>query len=163
MAEIKQTTISCEVVEDYELTSSERELLQLAREARGKAYSVYSGFHVGAALKLGNGKVFTGNNQENMSYPSGLCAERVALFCAMSQYPEQPVELIVLCADTQRFPLDEAVPPCGGCRQVMMEYEIKQQQPMRVLLSGNGGKHIRIAKVGDLLPFTFIAEGLKRG
>jgi cytidine deaminase len=145
-----------------ELTEGEAELMRRAVEAAGNAYAPYSHFRVGAALKLSNGKTVLGNNQENVAYPSGLCAERVAFFHANAIYPDASIEMVAITARTQDFEIDEPVTPCGSCRQVMSESESRQHEKIRVLLMGQSGKVFAINSVEDLLPFVFRAEGLKK-
>jgi len=152
-------------VEEYtsadELSSPDRELLERAILAKSSAYAPYSRFEVGAAVRLSNGMIFTGNNQENVAYPSGLCAERVALFHAQAEYPEVPVEAIAITASADDFQLNEPVSPCGSCRQVMAEYENRHRNRIRVIMGGNG--YLRAVNgVDNLLPFMFMPEGLKR-
>lgn len=153
-------------VEEYastgDLEQSDRDLMKLAEEAIGNAYAAYSQYRVGAALKLSNGKIFTGNNQENAAYPSGLCAERVAIFYAKSQYPDESVETIAISARAEHFCIKDAVAPCGACRQVLAEYESQQDKPIRVVMKGEKGPVLAIASIHDLLPLMFHAEELKR-
>jgi cytidine deaminase len=154
------------VVEDFsswdELSKSDRDLLEQATLASEAAYSPYSGFRVGAAALLANGLVITGNNQENAAYPSGLCAERVALFYAQAQYPGIPVEAIAIFARSEEFKLEKPVTPCGSCRQVMAEYENRHGRKMRVIM-GNGDGKVQIVKgIENLLPLMFMLEKLKK-
>ena len=128
-------------------------LLDAAVSAARRAYAPYSQFHVGAAVLLKDGTVVEGNNQENIAYPSGLCAERVALFTAGASFPEQPVETIAIVAMKDGVVLP-AIAPCGACRQVMLETEQRYGQPIRILLCGKD-ETIRIASASDLLPFSF--------
>lgn len=143
------------------LPTEERELVALSRQMTNSAYAPYSQFYVGAAVLLENGKVITGNNQENGAYPSGLCAERVAVFAASSMYPGVPMKMIAVSAKSTRVSIQEPVSPCGACRQVMLEYEILQNKPIKVLLSGEDGKVFAIEKVKDLLPLSFSGDDLK--
>ncbi len=145
-----------------ELSNSDSELLGHAIQAVENAYAPYSHFHVGAALRLGNGKVIKGNNQENIAYPSGLCAERVAFFHASSNYPNVAIEAIAITAKAQNFEIDEPVTPCGSCRQVMSETETRQPGDIRVIMMGQSGKIFVVKSVGNLLPLMFKAEGLKK-
>jgi cytidine deaminase len=144
-----------------ELKDEDKFLLEEAEKAMYFAYSPYSGFSVGAALKLATGIVVTGNNQENAAYPSGLCAERVAMFAASSQYPGIPFKAIAITAKSENFLVDYPVSPCGSCRQVMAEYENSRQAPFRVILKGESGKIIIFEKSNDLLPFVFNSDQLK--
>ncbi len=145
-----------------ELTKGEAELMLRAVEATENAYAPYSHFRVGAALRLSNGKIALGNNQENVAYPSGLCAERVALFHANAIYPDASIEVIAITAQAQDFQIDEPVTPCGSCRQVMSESESRQDEKIRILLMGQSGRVFAINSVENLLPFVFRAEGLKK-
>ena len=145
-----------------ELDAQGRSLLDQAREASAKAYAPYSGFSVGAAVLLENGEVICGSNQENAAYPSGLCAERTALFFAASKYPGVAVTAMAVSARTEQFPLQGPVFPCGACRQVMVEYESLHHQPMRVLMDGPEGHAMEAVSAADLLPLSFTAEGLKK-
>ncbi len=145
-----------------ELTEGEAELMRQAIEATENAYAPYSHFKVGAALRLSNGKTVLGNNQENVAYPSGLCAERVAFFHANAIYPDASIEVVAITAKTQDFQIDEPVTPCGSCRQVMSESESRQDKKIRILLMGQSGRVFAIHSVEDLLPFVFRAEGLKK-
>jgi cytidine deaminase len=153
-------------VEEYpspgDLQQADRELIELAEQSIGNAYAAYSHYRVGAALKLSNGKVFTGNNQENAAYPSGLCAERVAMFYAKSQFPDVSVEAIAISARADHFTIKDAVAPCGACRQVMAEYESQQDKPIRVVMKGEKGPVLAVASIQDILPLMFHAEELKR-
>ncbi len=154
------------VFEEYtsinELNDSDASLMQQAIKASTNAYSPYSHFRVGAALRLDNGKIISGNNQENVAYPSGLCAERVAFFHANSNYPLAAIETVAITARAEDFQIDDPVTPCGSCRQVMSESENRQKENIRVLLMGQKGKVFAINSVEDLLPLMFKAEGLKK-
>lgn len=154
------------IYEEYqtieELNTQDRELVDKATEAHNRAYAPYSQYHVGAALLMEDGKIITGNNQENAAYPSGLCAERVALFYAFSQYPNAIIKTIAIAAKAENFAITEAVAPCGACRQVMSEYETKQQSPIRIILKAEKGKILVFDKVEDILPLMFHAEELKK-
>lgn len=159
---IKDISIRVSEVEGPdELEPGDRELVELSRKMTGKAYAPYSGFHVGAALRLENGEVITGSNQENGAYPSGLCAERVAAFAASARFPGMPMQAIAVSARSPRLSADELVSPCGACRQVMLEYETLQEKPIRLLLSKDNGRILVIEKVADLLPLSFTGKNLK--
>jgi len=144
-----------------ELSREDSELLEKAEQAREKAYSPYSNFKVGAALILDNGKHFTGNNQENASFPVGLCAERVALFAAHAQYPESKIKTLVITASGSRQVLETPVSPCGSCRQVFTEFEHEQQEPMRIILASGRGKIFVFDNAENLLPLSFFSDQLK--
>lgn len=136
-------------------------LLVKAEEAAHKAYAKYSNFKVGAALLLNNGQIINGNNQENAVYPTGLCAERTAVFYASSQYPEVPISKIAVTAIHSQNPLTKPVPPCGSCRQVLLEYEQKFNQPIEVIMAGESGEVYIVSSVAELLPCNFNEGFLK--
>ena len=126
-----------------------------AFEAMEKAYAPYSKFKVGAALLLEDGQIIQGNNQENIAYPSGLCAERVALFHAGSQFPGIAVDLICIVAKGDLMPKSQLLSPCGACRQVMLESENRQNKPIRIILVNQDNRTMCIDSVKNLLPFGF--------
>jgi cytidine deaminase len=132
-----------------------RNLMYKAIEARHKAYAPYSKFKVGAALLLENNEVITGNNQENACYPSGLCAERVAIYSAGANRPGVPVKILAITASSEKYTLKNPVPPCGACRQSLVEYEINQKEPIEVYFMGAEGTIVRSDSVKNLLPLTF--------
>jgi len=132
-------------------------LVVLAKEAAGKAYAPYSNYKVGAAVLLENGEIFTGNNQENAAYPSGLCAERVAIFYAGAQHPEVPVVSIAIAAFTEGAFQAEPVPPCGACRQVLYEKEAEGGKPMEIILFGQNKVQV-LRSASDLLPIPFVFD-----
>lgn len=138
-----------------ELTSADKSLLEHAKNASNRAYAPYSHFRVGAAVLLENGKIVTGNNQENAAYPSGLCAERVALFHASSLYPGIGVKAIAITAQSEETDIDEPVTPCGACRQVMVEYENINEGNTKVIMSGERGNIIIAPSVKSLIPLSF--------
>ena len=144
------------------LLPADRQLLDRATAACAAAYAPYSGFSVGAAILLANGQVILGNNQENSVYPSGLCAERVALFAASANHPGIPIVAIAITATTHRFELDSPVTPCGSCRQVLVEYEQLHGQAIRIIMSSSFGSVRIVESSGSLLPFLFHAEKLKK-
>lgn len=137
-----------------ELSDQQIRLVNQAIEAAANAYAPYSGYHVGAAVLLSNGTTITGNNQENAAYPSGLCAERVALFYAGSQYPGESVQSMAIAAMQEGSVQDKPVTPCGGCRQVLCEKEMEGRIPMELILFGNR-KILVIQSAADLLPLPF--------
>ena len=126
-----------------------------AFEAMEKAYAPYSKFKVGAALLLEDGQIIQGNNQENIAYPSGLCAERIALFHANAQFPEIAVELICIVAKGDLMPISQLISPCGACRQVMLESENRQNKSIRIILVNQDNRTMCIDSVQNLLPFGF--------
>lgn len=136
-----------------ELDPIYRQLYEAAFEASKNAYAPYSQFHVGAAVLLENEEILSGNNQENVAYPSGLCAERTALFCAGAHYPDVPV-LVLAIAAMKEGERVELVTPCGACRQVMLETEQRYNKPMKVLLCGKEEAYL-IPSAADLLPLCF--------
>ena len=145
---------------ESDLNTSSFQLFIEAKKALDTAYSPYSNFQVGAALRLSNGEIVRGSNQENAAYPSGLCAERTAVFYAGSQYPNETIEEIFVLA--RKTGAQELVPacPCGGCRQVLLEYETKQNKPIPVSFKMEKVGFIRVSSVSDLLPFKFDASSL---
>ena len=156
-SEIKIVVYEYETIE--ELPDADRMLLSEARKITKLAYAPYSGFHVGAAVLLGNGKIFTGNNQENSAYPSGLCAERVALFYANANHPESEVKSIAVSAAKNGILVDDSVKPCGSCRQALAETEVRFGQPIRIILDGQDSILV-LNGVESLLPLSFSKKAL---
>lgn len=148
------------VYQEDELIQADKELVEAAKEATKTSYSPYSGFSVGAALRLSDGSIFTGSNQENASYPLSLCAERTAIFSAQHFHPNLPIVSIAIAARNDKGFLTAPIPPCGACRQVMLEVEDRYKTSMRILLYGTNGTHT-VNSVRDLLPFQFIGESMK--
>jgi len=144
-----------------DLQSSERELLLKAIEVRDKAYAPYSNFNVGAIILMENGEIVSGTNQENAAYPSGMCAERVAIWSAASKFPNVPIEKILISADTKTKTVHDPVPPCGACRQAIIEYEIKQKGAIEIFFTGGSGKIIKANSMAELLPLAFDKALLK--
>ena len=142
-----------------ELSPDEQSLLLEARRITGLAYAPYSGFHVGAAILLGNGQIVTGNNQENSAYPSGLCAERVALFYANANFPESVVKTIAISAAKNGVLANEPVKPCGSCRQALAETEVRFEKPIRIILDGQDAILV-LEGVESLLPLSFSKKAL---
>ncbi len=140
-----------------ELCREDKELVQQAMAATENSYSPYSHFRVGAAVRLKNGLVITGSNQENASYPLALCAERTAIFHAQHQHPEQPIHSIAVAARTEEGFTKFPIPPCGACRQVMLEVEDRYNSPIRILLYGTDGTHV-LESVKALMPFQFVSQ-----
>ncbi|MBI9062899.1 MAG: cytidine deaminase [Marinilabiliaceae bacterium] len=143
-----------------ELSGPDHQLVDAAIEACANAYAPYSAFHVGAAVLLANGEIITGTNQENAAYPSGLCAERVAIFYANSKYPKVAVKAIAIAAKNEDGLIPNPVAPCGACRQVMLETELRFKSNFYTLLIGKEQVY-KIEKVKDLLPLCFTGEELK--
>ena len=151
----KQINIEIEVYDKLEeLNDIEQELISEAKSVAKKAYAPHSKFHVGAALLLDNGEIITGNNQENLAYPSGICAERTALFYAGAQYPDNRVMILVVAAFYNDKFEDNPVTPCGACRQVMLETENRYSNPIRIIMTGEN-KIYAVNSVKDLLPLSF--------
>ena len=142
-----------------ELTDEQRELVALAKEQTNNSYCPYSKFHVGAAAKLENGLIIRGSNQENAAYPSGICAERSALFAAGANYPEVPVSTLCIACFTEGHFTETPGAPCGACRQVMLETEHRYGKPMQVILYGENETYV-FDSAADLLPVGFFAEDL---
>ena len=142
-----------------ELPEKDRMLVRAAYAACDQAYAPYSKFHVGASLRLESGEIIQGSNQENIAYPSGLCAERVALFCAGSNHPGSVVDALCIVAKGDLFPIDKIMSPCGACRQVMLETEIRQEKPYRVILISQNGVSVVFNAAADLLPVAFGMNG----
>lgn len=143
-----------------ELLQVDKELMQSAIAAREKAYAPYSNFKVGAAVLLENGKIVKGSNQENAAYPSGLCAERVAVFYAGANYPGVKIEKIAITAASVNYVLEKAAAPCGNCRQAISEYEVKQESPIALFLMGEKGKVLQCNAIADILPLAFTSSHL---
>ena len=159
MKDLTITTV-IKVYQLHELDQADQELLLAAKEATKRSYAPYSHFSVGAAALLGNGVVVTGTNQENAAYPSGLCAERTTLFYANSQYPDQPVVTLAIAARTERDFIEMPIPPCGACRQVILETEKRYKQPIRILLYGKEAVY-EVNSICDLLPLSFDASAME--
>jgi cytidine deaminase len=132
-----------------------QQLMNSAIDARNNAYSPYSKFDVGAAVLLDNGKVISGSNQENASYPSGLCAERTAIYYAGATYPKAKMLKMALTASSQNQQTLKPIPPCGACRQAIAEYEIKQDNPIEIYFMGVKGKVVKSKSLANLLPLVF--------
>ncbi len=142
-----------------DLPRADQKLVLAAREAVQRAYAPYSKFYVGAALLLNNGEIVTGNNQENAAFPTGLCAERVALFSAHSRFPQTGIKTLAVTASNSNGLVEGPVKPCGSCRQAMVETEARFKQPIRIILDGK--KKIQVFEgVDNLLPFAFKPESL---
>jgi len=138
-----------------ELSQSEKDLMQIAIEAREKAYAPYSQFMVGAAVLLANEEIVIGSNQENASFPSGLCAERVAVFQAGAKYPNVAIHSIAISVSSKTHIVDRPAAPCGNCRQAIAEYEQKQNTPISILMMGVSGKIFKCESLEDILPLAF--------
>ncbi|MDO5510068.1 MAG: cytidine deaminase [Weeksellaceae bacterium] len=151
-------TFSYQVADIENITQEQQNLLQSARQARKNAYAPYSNFHVGAAVLLSNGEVVLGNNQENAAYPSGICAERAAIFAAMANQPSASIIRLAIAAGKKGDPFP--ISPCGSCRQVLVEYENRQKKQFEILFEFGDDKVIIVDAAADLLPFAFRADML---
>jgi cytidine deaminase len=146
---------------DAELTAADAELLSAARIATAHAYAPYSHFRVGAAARLVNGVVITGTNQENASYPAGICAERTLLSVAGAQYPGVAIDTLAISYHNDNGVSDRPISPCGICRQSLQEFEQRTGRAIRMVLGGETGKVIALERSGLLLPFAFSADELR--
>jgi cytidine deaminase len=138
-----------------ELPKEVSNLMQRAIEVRLKAYAPYSNFSVGTAILLDNNEIVTGNNQENASYPSGLCAERTAIYYAGSQFPDAKIIRMAISAGSRNHQTMVPIPPCGACRQAISEYEVKQHSPIEIFFMGETGKVVKSKSLANLLPLIF--------
>jgi len=143
-----------------ELDADDRQLLIEARNVTGQAYAPYSNFHVGAAAKLSNNKIVTGTNQENASYPVGICAERVLLSAISSLHPGMAIETMAVSYQSKKIKSDHPISPCGMCRQALLECEGRTGKPIRLILAGIEGEVYVIRSAGLLLPLAFTSEEL---
>ena len=143
-----------------ELSVADRELIEQAMKATDNAYAEYSHFYVGAALRLANGRIVVGANQENAAFPSGLCAERTAVFSAQANFPDQSIETLALVARNDNGLIDNPVTPCGACRQVLLGVEERYGLPMRILMYGKSGVY-SVGSAKDLLPLSFVDSSMK--
>ncbi|WP_294280644.1 cytidine deaminase [uncultured Chryseobacterium sp.] len=153
----KETHIRYDYFRDRsELSSLEQQLLDRAKEARAKAYAPYSNFLVGCAVLLENGEIHTGSNQENAAFPSGLCAERTAIFWISANFPDVRVKKIFVVGGPRIVQeANPPIPPCGGCRQSLMEYETKQQENIELYFASMNDEVYKVDAIKDLLPFHF--------
>lgn len=140
---------------DDKLDVTIKGLIQAARQASQQAYAPYSRFKVGAAVLLSNNKIITANNQENASYPEGLCAERVALFYTSAQYPKEIMLALAVAGNSELKQTNTPITPCGACRQVLAEYESKQKEKIKVYMTGMNGEIMMVEGIDNLLPFRF--------
>ncbi len=144
-----------------ELPEEDKKLIEQARKSVMSAYSPYSRFSVGAAVLLENGTVMLGNNQENASYPIGLCAERVAVFAAAANYPGVKMKAIAITALSKQFLIDKPITPCGACRQAIAEYEHRYKSSIRLIMVGESGKVLVADSIKQFLPYPFDGDDLK--
>ena len=154
----KQLNIDYEEFNSYsKLDDRDRELVGKAEDILSKAYAPYSNFKVGAALRLSNGEIICGTNQENLAFPSGLCAERVALNYAKSEFPEEKVVSLAIVAENSSGERN-SITPCGACRQVMLEVEGRDGMDIELIMPSNKGQYLKFQGVKRLLPFAFITK-----
>ncbi len=144
-----------------ELPDEDKKLIEHARKSVMSAYAPYSHFSVGAAVLLENGVVMQGNNQENASYPIGLCAERVAVFAAAANYPGVKIKAIAITALSKQFLIDKPITPCGACRQAIAEYEHRYKSLIRMIMVGESGKVLVADSIKQFLPYGFDGDDLK--
>ncbi len=157
----QQFKFEYEVYNDIsELNKQDADLLAKARTVTKNAYAPYSNFYVGAAARLENNEIISGTNQENASYPVGICAERVLLGNAATLHPGIPIDTIAISYDSKEVKSDHPISPCGMCRQSLLEYETRTDKPIRLILSGQEGKIYIIKTVKFLLPFAFTSDEL---
>lgn len=153
---IRKIEIQYEEFDSYEsLSPSESDLIQKAQNSLQNAYAPYSNFYVASALKLNNNKIIIGTNQENKAYPSTMCAERVAIFSASSNFSKEKIESLVVVNQGDLIDESEPIFPCGACRQVMIEKEINQNQPIKLIFVAQNGAVKVFNRVKDILPFSF--------
>tara|TARA_B100001093_G_scaffold514583_1_gene588917 strand:- start:653 stop:1141 length:489 start_codon:yes stop_codon:yes gene_type:complete len=145
-----------------EMPDSDQLLIAQAEQSLKKAYAIYSGFQVGASVLLANGKMMSANNQENMAFPSSLCAERVLMYYCKANFPELEIKKIAVTVKSVHGNIFEPISPCGSCRQVMLEYEQNQKNKIEVLLKADQGKVYELESIKDLLPLSFKTDVLKR-
>jgi cytidine deaminase len=149
----KKIYISLQVLRTEELNFDDTGLRNTAIDAANRAYAPYSKFQVGATVLLENGRIFEGNNQENVAYPSGMCAERVALFAANATCPDMAVKAVAITA-IKNGDMEDSISPCGACRQVLLEVENRYKKPVRILLCGKR-ETVIVSSAKDLLPLGF--------
>lgn len=160
---MKKVTISSSVTifeNISELSFQDKSLMEKAIEAKNSSYAPYSKFNVGAAILLENNKVILGSNQENAAYPSGMCAERVAIWKAGTEYPNIKIIKLAITASSTLIKVKKPAGPCGACRQTLLEYEVNQKTPFEVMFMGEVGEVVKIASIVDLLPFSFDSSHL---
>ena len=157
----KEINIHFEVIENYQaLSDLEKKLFDAAMNIRKVAYAPYSEFLVGCAILLENGEIFTGSNQENAAYPSGLCAERSTIFWVGSNFPDQKIKKLFVIGAPKAATTSFPIPPCGACRQSILEYETRQKEEIEIYFSSLDGEIYKTKSIRDLLPFSFDASYL---
>lgn len=162
MEEIKTTSTIQQYSSISELSAEDQQLLKDAKEAVNTSYAPYSKFHVGCALILENGVIIKGSNQENIAYPSGLCAERVAIFHAGAAYPDVPIKTMAITVKAEGYLVDKPITSCGACLQSMSEFELKFNKPMRIILQGETGNIWIADSLRTFMPFMFWVDELRR-
>jgi len=156
-------SFSYEVYENIEeLGQIEAALLKVARKLSGNAYAPYSQFLVGAVARLANGEIITGTNQENASFPVGLCAERALLAAAATLFPDVPIEIMAISYQSLNGGSSHPISPCGMCRQAMQEFEERTNYPIKLILGGQEGKILVVENSSMLLPLAFTAKELRK-
>ena len=153
--ENKSISINYQILLSDELNHTQKKIVNSSLSALKSSYSPYSKFKVGASVLLNNGKIVSASNQENISFPSGLCAERIALFSSGSSYPSNKILSLAISTEYNFKSDDIIITPCGGCRQVMIEYEKKQGTKIEVLIRNFNKKILKFESVEDLIPFSF--------
>jgi cytidine deaminase len=162
MEEIKTTSTIQQYTSATELFLEDQQLLNDAKAAVNTSYAPYSRFHVGCALILENGVIIKGSNQENIAYPSGLCAERVAIFHAGASYPDVPVRTMAITVKAEGYVVDKPITSCGACLQSMSEFELKFNKPMRIILQGETGNIWVADSLRTFIPFMFWVDELTK-
>jgi cytidine deaminase len=158
----KEIILSYEIYADLsELSAADAVLLEQAKKTTSLAYAPYSHFHVGAVARMSNGELITGTNQENASFPTGICAERVLLSAASSVYPGESIDTLAISYIGQREKSNAPVAPCGVCRQSLVEFEQRYKKPIRLILGGMEGEIFIFNSVKSLLPLEFSGDDLK--
>lgn len=158
----REISFAIQELENHDmLNEADSRLVQKARDTTANAYAPYSGFRVAAAGRLKDGTIVTGTNQENASYPVGICAERTLLSAISSLYSNIAIDTIAITYNNPGGDSSNPIAPCGICRQTLLEYEIRNQSPIRIILTGHTGKVIVIEKASSLLPLSFSADDMK--
>ena len=158
---MKKKEIITTVIEynsELELSNIEQELVEQSKDSAKNAYAPYSNFNVGATILLANGEIVSANNQENAAYPSGMCAERVAMFYANAKYPNIAVQTIVISAFSNNKLVENPITPCGSCRQVLLETEYRFKNNIKVIMVGE--KILSVDSINELLPLSFSSKNL---
>jgi len=156
----RKIEIEYQFVQLSELSKEEQDLVEKAKAATSNSYANYSHFNVGAACLLEDGKIIIGANQENAAFPSGLCAERTAVFAAQANHPELSIKTIAIAAKNSNGFLKDPISPCGACRQVILEIEDRYKHPVQILLYGTDGIYC-FKSIKDLLPFSFVDANMR--